>query len=457
MEIAVNNSSYGTTNPSVGKHSFNLGTVVTITATPKSGYQFVRWEGNVAKENSAFTTVTMNAIKNVTAYFERIPIITLLSPIIGNQFMTSKERLEAAILGTYPDRPPIVLPYFHLYLDHVAHELCELGWEYRMYGTPEEKARVYRLAKTYFGLDWLPVGGIGTAMNARSISLTECDGALFLRESSDGSMTKLPRVKPHEPPITKRIVDTIEDIDNGRLPAFLLVDEILATRVLDPVGILAEEFGDEIMLVGGVSMPGNLNYFYLGIYDMMTALKDEQDLIHRLVERSKSMIFNMLEAMKASGIGCVWMEDNFVGGDLISLDDYKTFFFRANTEIIATAKRLGLHTVYYLTGEVMSRLPCVMEMKPDCLAIEESKKTLTLDTSAIRKEAGENLCLFGNVDVYHDIELGDKESWRMALEEQKKAACPNGKLVLSAGSPVTFDTPKEKIRDFVKFAKYGVV
>ena len=207
------------------------------------------------------------------------------------------------------------------------------------------------------------------------------------------------------------------------------------------------------MIVSGASMPGNQNYFYLGVYDMMTALREEPDLVHFLVDRSKRMIVNLLEAMAAAGIGCVWLEDNFVGGDLISRDDYETFFFRANADIIAAARNLGLVTVYYLTGEIMSRMPYILEMRPDCLAFEESKKTFTLDPVEIRLAAGRDICLFGNVDVYADIERGDERTWDRVIRRQIEAACPDGRFVLSAGSPVTHDTPKEKVRDFIRFAK----
>ncbi|GAI80875.1 unnamed protein product, partial [marine sediment metagenome] len=66
----------GTTSPAVETHTYSSGTVVDITATPASGYQFVDWTGDVADPNSASTTVTMNADKTVTANFELIPAVT---------------------------------------------------------------------------------------------------------------------------------------------------------------------------------------------------------------------------------------------------------------------------------------------------------------------------------------------------------------------------------------------
>ncbi len=72
LTMQVNNSSWGSTNPAVGQHTYTSGTVVSISATPVSGYKFKNWTGDVADPNSATTSVTMSGNKTVTANFERI-------------------------------------------------------------------------------------------------------------------------------------------------------------------------------------------------------------------------------------------------------------------------------------------------------------------------------------------------------------------------------------------------
>ncbi|MCE5250760.1 SUMF1/EgtB/PvdO family nonheme iron enzyme, partial [bacterium] len=70
LTLAVNTNGWGTTSPSVGAHTYDEGTVVTITATPESGYRFVNWTGNVADMGKVTTTVTMTGNMTVTANFE---------------------------------------------------------------------------------------------------------------------------------------------------------------------------------------------------------------------------------------------------------------------------------------------------------------------------------------------------------------------------------------------------
>ncbi len=75
LTIAANGS--GSTDPAAGTHSYAAGTVVNISATPASGWQFVNWTGDVAMiadANTATTTITMNGNYTITANFKPIVI-----------------------------------------------------------------------------------------------------------------------------------------------------------------------------------------------------------------------------------------------------------------------------------------------------------------------------------------------------------------------------------------------
>lgn len=66
--LTVNTTGSGTVARNPSKTTYNSGEVVTLTATPASGYTFSSWSGDVSG-TSATTTVTMNANKTVTANF----------------------------------------------------------------------------------------------------------------------------------------------------------------------------------------------------------------------------------------------------------------------------------------------------------------------------------------------------------------------------------------------------
>jgi uncharacterized repeat protein (TIGR02543 family) len=87
LTVAVSGS--GLTSPAVGQHTYAGGTVVSIIATPASGYQFVNWTGDVgtvANTNAASTTITMNGDHSITANFSntQVTYYTLTMAVSGS-------------------------------------------------------------------------------------------------------------------------------------------------------------------------------------------------------------------------------------------------------------------------------------------------------------------------------------------------------------------------------------
>ncbi len=62
-------SGNGSITPGTGTYDYAEGTVVSLTASPRRGWQFDAWTGDVADANSAETTVAIDSAKTVTARF----------------------------------------------------------------------------------------------------------------------------------------------------------------------------------------------------------------------------------------------------------------------------------------------------------------------------------------------------------------------------------------------------
>ena len=68
LTTAANPTNGGTVSPTSGNF-YNASTVVPVSATPNTGFNFSSWTGPVASPSSASTTVTMSAPESVTANF----------------------------------------------------------------------------------------------------------------------------------------------------------------------------------------------------------------------------------------------------------------------------------------------------------------------------------------------------------------------------------------------------
>jgi hypothetical protein len=77
LTMQVNQSGWGTTDPSIGNHLVNEGSTVDIEALPAAGYRFVEWQGAVAEKYARQTTIYIDGDKTATAIFESVPQYTL--------------------------------------------------------------------------------------------------------------------------------------------------------------------------------------------------------------------------------------------------------------------------------------------------------------------------------------------------------------------------------------------
>jgi uncharacterized repeat protein (TIGR02543 family) len=70
LTMTVNGN--GFTTPEAGTHSYGVGSIVSIQASPERGWRFNGWNGGVAKPKLASTTVSLDSEKVVTASFSRV-------------------------------------------------------------------------------------------------------------------------------------------------------------------------------------------------------------------------------------------------------------------------------------------------------------------------------------------------------------------------------------------------
>jgi len=74
--LTINSGEGGTTQPSQGSYDYDCGTLIEITATPDSGYEFTDWSGDVPSgyENDNPLIFTLGSDKSITANFKRLSL-----------------------------------------------------------------------------------------------------------------------------------------------------------------------------------------------------------------------------------------------------------------------------------------------------------------------------------------------------------------------------------------------
>jgi len=91
--VVYQQSDWGTTNPKVGKHTYDKDTLVSVTATPSTGYRFLYWTCSnpsytVIDSTSSSTTVKIVRNLTINAMFEEIPTYSISGTISGADGVT---------------------------------------------------------------------------------------------------------------------------------------------------------------------------------------------------------------------------------------------------------------------------------------------------------------------------------------------------------------------------------
>lgn len=379
----------------------------------------------------------------------------------------------AAMSGRASDGVPIAPCYPNIYLRRFEWQAyldryrARLGSaaEYRV--TPEEDNQIIfesklESFKQWQELpDWIGVTRTFTRESQAHSVIRARDGEYFLVDESKPTETNLSALAQGES--NELMFGRMEDLATSRELTYADVDakvpvvskqELLDSGAFDVAKRIIAEFRDRIFLHAVLSTPYTNAKYVVGFENLLTGMRTEQDLIHYVVERHRQATEQLLEAWAALGIDGIFFQETLSGHDFISPGDYDEFVFPANKHLIARCQALGLKAIYYLTGDIRSRLPRILDLAPDALAFEESRKKYVLDIAQIRAGVGDNLCLFGNIDVYQVLEQGTDDELRAEILRQIRGGrTANGAFISGIGSPITPDTSPARVGAFIRMCR----
>jgi uroporphyrinogen-III decarboxylase len=324
---------------------------------------------------------------------------------------TSLNRVMAAIRGSN-SHPPVVIPYLQYYLPEVVEVLTPYSRE-ELEGT-DTALIVEALSQmhAYFDCDWVRV------TVDRSRMLDRLGGRLYR-------------------------------LDDGPVTA----EELLEMGLYDVAREVTRRFRGEKFVYGRVGIPyGALFGDWSDIEGAMVALKREPDRSKRVMEDSIPQRLEEIRAWAEVGVHGLWLGQWMCSADMISEADYLEFIYPYDKIIIDAVREAGLVGIYHFCGDAIPRIKHIKTYPPTVLGVEESKKGFEVDIGRVRAEAGREICLLGNIDVYEIVEKGTPEGWAKEVARQIRQAGPE-RFIVSCGSPITPDTPPERLREFIATAK----
>jgi hypothetical protein len=325
--------------------------------------------------------------------------------------MNSLERFTAAIEGTCKN-PPVVIPYLQYYFPEVVDQITPFSRQDLEEGDLAVKIEATSLLHQYFDCDWVRA---------------TADPVWAMLQYGGGSS------------------------ETGRevVPAERLLEDGVLDLAREMVGI----FGQEKFVYGRVGIPyGALFGDFGDIAGAMIALKKEPERCKRIIEGAIPQRLEEIRAWAEVGVHGLWLGQWLCSNDMISEADYLNFVYPYDKIIVDAVHAAGLKSIFHFCGDIIPRLKHIKRMGPVIFGAEESKKGFEVDVGQVRAGLGDGFCLLGNIDVYDVVERGTPEEWAREVERQITSAGPE-RFVVSCGSPTTFDTPPQRLREFIVTAQ----
>ena len=380
-------------------------------------------------------------------------------------------RILTALSGGKADVTPVAIDYMTLYLAerteraYVAAYRGRLEREGRIRIEPDEDVgiRAQAILQAYECFqerhDWLQVFAGPSQEVLRQRELVLEDGQVFEIDRAAGTRRQMllggQEAKTEE--MRRRFEQTRRlSPERGQL------DKILAERRAQAraaygdlclVEIIVGQKGEEYFIYTGASAPFWALYGLFGFEGMMTALHDAPDLVFTVMDDSLEATLEYAQAFKDAGGHGIRVEECLVSADMISPAMYERFVLPYEERLFSQLGRMGLKTILYFCGDVMSRLPALRQLPIDALMVEESKKNFVIDIGEVRAAVGPELCLLGNLDSYADVQLAEEVELEAKVARQIRVAGADGAFILAAGSPLTLDTPPERVDLLIRCAR----
>jgi len=326
--------------------------------------------------------------------------------------MNCRERMMMAIEDSCSN-PPVVVPYLQYYFPEVVDQVTSFDRDDLLQGELEVRVEAQSQLHAYFDCDWVRV-----TVDRERVRKQFGERALW---------------RPAGDPV----------------PA----EELLENGLYDVAAEVTRRFCDDKFIYGRVGIPyGALFGDWSDIAGALIALHREPDRCKQVMEDAIPQRLEEIQAWAEVGVDGLWLGQWLCSADILSEEDYLEFIHPLDQIMIDAVHSAGLISIYHFCGDAVPRLKHIKRSTPKVFGVEESKKGFEVDIGEVRAEMGPDVCLMGNVDVYHVVEMGTPEEWAEEVRRQISVAGPE-KFIVSCGSPITHDTPPERVREFMSVAK----
>jgi hypothetical protein len=395
--------------------------------------------------------------------------------MLPNLTLTSRQRLQAALTGGQPDVVPAAPCYLLLFLaDFFRANYSE---QYRRWLHTRSRCRVDHAQDTHFraealyqsyGIfkfrpDWMEAPAGTTRAWAERTDIVQDAGRLYFEDRLVGTRSPLSAVALYGDPDMSGQPPSLTDIHDNRsqyqspaaVDAQVLIEPaeaLLQGGSWDLPALVVADYGDEFFIAPVLDPPFSDAYNHLGFEGLMLSQREQPELLHYILRRKLAQSREIIDAWGAIGVHGLFAEETFTGADMISPRSYDRFVFAYNEPYFSHCRQAGLLSIHYVCGDVGPRLPRLLELDIDAVAVEESKKGFQLFIEEIIERVNGRCAVFGNIDAVRFGLNAPLEAMAAETRRQAQAGAHAKGFVASTGSPFPHDTNPRLVDTLVSTA-----
>jgi len=371
--------------------------------------------------------------------------------------MTGRERIEAAFSREGASQLPAVICYENVFIRDHWGELTSCPWWYPQSPNPDLQEQWMREVAARIGQDWIHLFPFCTAEERADLPVEERSDAVYRLNPATGEAQKL------SPPQVSgwTAAEQVESVHVAELPETVAqVDQLLSQRFKlpllggarrDTASRLVQRLGADLFPVRHISGPFWNTHALWGFEGMMTLAGGRPDLVQHACDRILAHTLSDIREFAAQGVAGVWIEDCFT--DVVSPAAFTRLNLPYIRRLVEEIRGCGMKSIYYFTGNPTGKWDLILATGADALSLEESKKDFQIDIAKVAERLDGRCVLLGNLDATAILQNGTEAQLREELQRQIHAGRKNrSRFIVSLGSPVTPDTPVERVRLYCEVA-----
>ena len=127
--------------------------------------------------------------------------------------------------------------------------------------------------------------------------------------------------------------------------------------MLDAIGILRKEYGDEVAIIGKTMGPWSLAYHCFGVEDFLLLSLDDPDHTRQILDKLKEVTVEFGVAQIEAGADALTLPDHATG-DLVSGDYYDRYLRELHIEF---ADRIPIPLILHICGRTVDRMEYIAQ------------------------------------------------------------------------------------------------